>query len=147
MELRTIRRNKLKAQGKVVKHSAYTSQPLDAKKSVIGHFFPEEGNEFYEQIRKLNQRDQEIIAKEEPAQEEVKALEPHEDDKWLHNDLDIDTYRYWCQANSSLESLKKVRRQWDYYLTDTNKSNDMKVPLTMVQPAPPSNWIWATVLV
>ncbi|KAJ2961688.1 hypothetical protein NQZ79_g3049 [Umbelopsis isabellina] len=125
LELRTIRRNKLKAQG---------------------HFFPEEGNEFYEQIRKLNQKDQEIIKQDEPAEEEVETVEPHEDDKWLHNDLDFDTYKYWCQANSSLESLRKVRRQWDYYLTDTNKNNDMMVPLTMVQPSPPSNWIWATVL-
>ncbi|KAG2175044.1 hypothetical protein INT43_006106 [Umbelopsis isabellina] len=126
LELRTIRRNKLKAQG---------------------HFFPEEGNEFYEHIRKLNQMGQESIKQDEPAEEEVIALKPHEDDQWLHNDLDFDTYKYWCQGNSSLESLRKVRRQWDYYLTDTNKTNDMKVPLTMVQPAPPSNWIWATVLV
>jgi hypothetical protein len=120
---------------------------LSKTTSSIGHFFPEEGNEFYEQIRRLNQREEKSIKQDEGVEQEVEKFKPHEDDKWLHNGLDFETYKYWCQAYGSLESLRRVRRQWDYYLSDAGKNNDMKVPLTWVQPSPPSSWIWATVLV
>lgn len=70
----------------------------------------------------------------------------HEDDKWIHQDLDTNSYNYWCQASSSLDSLKRIRRQWDYYVSNSSGDIDEKLPPTWVQPSPPSNWVWATVL-
>ncbi|KAH8554780.1 hypothetical protein BGW37DRAFT_481031 [Umbelopsis sp. PMI_123] len=126
LELRTLRRKKLKAQG---------------------HFFPDEGNEYFEQIRKLNeQAPLSPSTEDEPVDEEINVVPVHEDDKWVHSPLDMDAYSYWCQGNKSLDSLKRVRNQWDYYLSNTSSDIDSKVPPTWVNPSPPSSWVWATVL-
>ncbi|KAI8581324.1 hypothetical protein K450DRAFT_232509 [Umbelopsis ramanniana AG] len=126
LELRAIRRRKLKAQG---------------------HFFPEEGNEFFERIRQLNEQVPSSPSTEnEPIEQEVISVPVHEDDKWLHVPLDMNSYSYWCQGNRSLDALQRVRNQWDYYLSTNSSEIGSKVPPTWVNPSPPSNWVWATVL-
>jgi hypothetical protein len=82
----------------------------------------------------------------EPIEQEKNDVPVHEDDKWLHVPLDMHSYSYWCQGNSSLDALKRVRNQWDYYLSTTSNDTGRKVPPTWVNPSPPSNWVWATVL-
>ncbi|KAI9280610.1 hypothetical protein BC943DRAFT_340121 [Umbelopsis sp. AD052] len=126
LELRAIRRRKLKAQG---------------------HFFPEEGNEFFERIRQLNEQVPSSPSTDnEPIEQEVISVPVHKDDKWLHVPLDMNSYNYWCQGNRSLDALKRVRNQWDYYLSTNSSELGSKVPPTWVNPSPPSNWVWATVL-
>lgn len=122
---------------------------LEAK----GHFFAEDGNQFYEQVQKLNATNEiklEQIVHEPSSTNLAKAekLVVHSEDKWRKIAIDKTAYSYWCQSDQSLDALLKNRRMWDQYILHDSPDNDLihKVPPTFVDPAPPANWIWASYL-
>ncbi|KAI8145037.1 hypothetical protein BJV82DRAFT_577297 [Fennellomyces sp. T-0311] len=126
IQLRNIRRKKLEAKG---------------------HFFPEEGNEFFEKIKAWNAEHEEGEQILERDRSKDTPLFVHPDDHWEQEPLDTTAYGHWSQGFQEIDSLRRVRNQWDYYLDDgPNESIEAKVPPTWVPPAPPSNWIWATCL-
>lgn len=122
---------------------------LEAK----GHFFAEDGNQFYEQVQKWNEAN-EMEQKQkvdEPCPTKLakpEKLVVHSEDKWRNIPIDKKAYSYWCQSDQSLDALLRNRRMWDQYILHDNPDNDLiyKVPPTFVDPAPPANWIWASYL-
>lgn len=110
-----------------------------------GHFFPETGDDFYAKIQEQEERqspnDQESCHEEE----EEKQLYIHPDDQWHNTGLDHKAYAYWCQGDQDVDTLRRIRNQWDGYLVEQEDAGT-KIPPTWVKPAPPSNWVWATSL-
>ncbi|KAI7903449.1 uncharacterized protein BX663DRAFT_551182 [Cokeromyces recurvatus] len=110
-----------------------------------GHFFADEGNQFFNQIKEWNEQQKHEAAPEK------KQLIIHQDDVWRDAPIDKEAYSYWCEADQSLEALLKIRRLWDQYIL-FNSSNDLederlyKVPPTFLTPSPPANLIWASYL-
>lgn len=123
----------------------------------LGHFFPEEGNEFFEKVRAWNERQdaEQVVQDDNEQAESEKMLYVHPEDKWQHMPLDETAYRFWCQGIQSTQNLLRIRKLWDYHLVQddedaaapyTLSSRLEKVPPTWVTPSPPANWIWATYL-
>jgi hypothetical protein len=122
-----------------------------------GHFFADDGNQFFNQIKawhESNTASQEEEEKEDTSVVETeelpkKELTIHKDDVWQHTDIDQVAYKYWLEADQSIDALLKVRRLWDQYiLLEEEQANDRlhKVPPTFVTPEPPANGIWASYL-
>lgn len=110
---------------------------LEAK----GHFFPEEGDAFYEQVKELNEKKSTGEEEKEQEEEQEVGLIIDPKDKWNSYDVDEKAYRFWtCQT---VDSLLKVRRMWDQYIIDQDGD---KVPPTFVSPSAPANYIWASYL-
>ncbi|KAG2237716.1 hypothetical protein BDF21DRAFT_452295 [Thamnidium elegans] len=134
-QLRNLRRKKLEAKG---------------------HFFADDGNQFFNQVKKWhesNQKEQQRLEEEEyglikEEQKPSKKLTVHKQDVWRHMSIDKTAYRYWCESDQSLEALLRNRRLWDQYIITDSKDNDLihKVPPTFIPPPPPANWIWASYL-
>lgn len=132
LQLRDLRRKRLEAQG---------------------HFFPETGDDFYAKIQeqeKRQPRNDESPYQEEEEQEE-KQLYIHPDDHWHNTGLDHKAYAYWCQGEQDVDTLRRIRNQWDGYLVEEEEEEEeesagTKIPPVWVEPGPPSNWIWATAL-
>ncbi|KAL1930271.1 hypothetical protein VTP01DRAFT_1425 [Rhizomucor pusillus] len=133
-ELRRIRRKRLEAQG---------------------HFFPEEGNEFFEKVKAWHEKpsaEQTLQEDDNEQSDSDRTLYVHPEDKWQRLPLDESAYGYWCQGIQSAQNLLRIRKQWDYYIVDNNENNNTrfsllgKVPPTWVTPSPPANWVWATYL-
>ncbi|KAI9277025.1 hypothetical protein BDA99DRAFT_532109 [Phascolomyces articulosus] len=125
---------------------------LEAK----GHFFSEDGNEFFEKVKSWNaeQENQKLVEEKEFPTNEEKTLYIHPEDKWNNKGLfDKKAYEYWSQGYQNTDNLRRIRTHWDYYIYDNvdesngNSSRQDKIPPTWVPPAPPSSWIWATHLV
>ncbi|KAI8978021.1 hypothetical protein BDB01DRAFT_800428 [Pilobolus umbonatus] len=108
-----------------------------------GHFFPDEGNAFYEKVKEWNEQNQKPVEVEDVNKKVI-----DEQDVWNNKPLDENAYLYWCEANQSTTSLLRIRKQWDYYLSQNKESESihMKVPPIWVLPSPPANWVWATCL-
>lgn len=119
-----------------------------------GHFFADEGNDFFNKVKDWNQAndtiqlDQTQQTQQQP--QEKKQLVIHPQDSWHHRPIDKTAYNYWCGSDQLLDTLLNTRRLWDQYISldSTHKSNDNlhKVPPTFVPPAPPANAIWASYL-
>ena len=121
LQLRDLRRKRLEAQG---------------------HFFPETGDDFYAKIQEQEERHS---SKDGIYEEEEKQLYINPDDYWHNTSLDHKAYSYWCQGEQDVDTLRRIRNQWDGYLVE-DESTGTKIPPVWVEPAPPSNWIWATSL-
>ncbi|KAI7849285.1 hypothetical protein BDC45DRAFT_277352 [Circinella umbellata] len=125
---------------------------LEAK----GHFFAEDGNDFFEQVKSWNvtRENQQLFEQENydngTQQSKEKALYIHPDDKWNDNKnvLDLKAYTYWSQGIQNTDTLRRIRNQWDCYNinSDDSSTKEHKIPPIWVPPAPPSNWIWASYL-
>ena len=122
---------------------------------VKGHFFADEGNDFFEKVKlwnitqnnkQLSEREDDVNGKQ---RSEETALYIHPGDKWNNNKymFDINAYTYWSQGIQNTDNLRRIRNQWDYYnVNDDSSTIADKVPSIWVPPAPPSNWVWASYL-
>jgi hypothetical protein len=149
--------NKLKAKIKELSRTILKLKQLrDSRRRKLelkGHFFADDGNRFFNQVREWHDSNQveeknkyEIY---EPLKiEPSKKLTIHKEDVWKHMPIDKQAYSYWCASDQSLEALLKNRRMWDQYISFESKGDDIihKVPPTFVSPAPPANSVWASYL-
>ncbi|KAI9493109.1 hypothetical protein BDB00DRAFT_824435 [Zychaea mexicana] len=141
-------KSKIRKLSKLVENLTQLRNIRRKRLQVKGHFFPEDGNKFFERIKILNDEQSSQELPEEEDRPEEKALYVHPDDSWTKSDLDSRVYKYWGQAYQTTNDLRRIRNQWDYFLYEGSSSSiESKVPPTWVPPAPPSNWIWATYLV
>ncbi|ORZ01732.1 hypothetical protein BCR43DRAFT_503225 [Syncephalastrum racemosum] len=109
---------------------------LEAK----GHFFPEEGNTFFNQVKaSVAQADQQGEQQEVGTDETAPPAYVHPEDRWQSMDLDKVAYAHWAQGYQDAESLKRIRTQWDCFLSQ----DGTRIPPTWVPPAPPANAAWA----
>lgn len=115
-----------------------------------GHFFAEDGNQFFNKVKAWHEssathEDEQDIVVAEPSKKELTI---HKEDTWQHTEIDKVAYKYWCEADQSLDALLKVRRLWDQYilLGEQAENRLQKVPPTFVMPGPPANSIWASYL-
>ncbi|KAI9244659.1 hypothetical protein BY458DRAFT_101014 [Sporodiniella umbellata] len=112
-----------------------------------GHFFAEDGDDFFNKIKESHEQQQ-----QEQGEETIgpgKDLTVHEQDIWKDQEVEKEAYRYWCESIQSLDALLRTRRQWDKYIVNTEmdeRDPTGKIPPGFVVPSPPANWIWATYL-
>lgn len=119
-----------------------------------GHFFAEDGNQFFNQVEEWHKSNQVKQQKDKNEEYESINIKPskkltiNKEDTWKHMSIDKKAYSYWCASDQSLEVLLKNRRMWDQYILFDSIDNDIihKVPPTFVIPAPPANSIWASYL-
>lgn len=154
-ELRRIRRKRLEAQGEISCFCNLASPFLFLIIFLLGHFSPEEGNEFFEKVKAWHEKpsaEQTLQEDDNEQSDSDRTLYVHPEDKWQRLPLDESAYGYWCQGIQSAQNLLRIRKQWDYYIVDNNENNNTrfsllgKVPPTWVTPSPPANWVWATYL-
>ncbi|KAG0168050.1 hypothetical protein DFQ28_010596 [Apophysomyces sp. BC1034] len=108
--------------------------------SAQGHFFPEEGNEFFDKIKAWHEQEEK---QEEGKKKPDETWSIHSDDHWQHMPLDKKAYRFWTSGN--LERLRRTRQDWDQYLVHQDVVGpEAKIPPKFVEPVPPANWVWAT---
>jgi hypothetical protein len=53
---------------------------------------------------------------------------------------------FYQQAQWDLNSLISIRKQWDRYLVSRETPEASQIPISFVNPSPPSDSIWATAL-
>lgn len=125
-QLRTLRRRKLESKG---------------------HFFADDGNQFFNKVRAWHEADASKEEYEVITEQKVhKKLWIDEADVWKDGQIDKSAYAYWCASDQSLDALLNNRRLWDQYIRDGDHDILHKVPPTFVTPAPPANGIWASYL-
>ncbi|CAO3596513.1 unnamed protein product [Absidia cylindrospora] len=127
---------------------------LEAK----GHFFPETGDAFYNRIKsevaaatttENSANDNSDNDDKDKFQHHQKTIQPHVQDKWNGQSLDMDAYGYWLQGWENVDKLRRIREQWDAYLISDGRTSSSrgltaasKIPPTMVSPSPPSSHLW-----
>jgi hypothetical protein len=148
-QLKSKIRELSKQLSKLTKLRDLRRKKLEAK----GHFFADDGNQFFNQVKAWYEsntafQEEKEEEKEEETESPKKGLTIHKDDAWQHIDIDQTAYKYWCEADQSLDALLKVRRLWDQYILLEERTDNRlhKVPPTFVTPAPPANSIWASYL-
>lgn len=125
---------------------------LEAK----GHFFPETGDAFYNKIKSAvssipTEHDSDDDG-DKQQDDHQKTIQPHAQDQWNDQPLDMDAYNYWLQGWGSVEELRRIRQQWDEYLVDDGTPSSVgltcasKIPPSMVSSSPPSSHLWARYL-
>lgn len=150
-------KTKIKELSRILSKLTQLSNLRRKKLEAKGHFFADDGNQFFNQVKawhesnqkeqeKLKEEKDEELLKEEPKPH--KKLVVHKEDVWRYRPIDKLAYKYWCESDQSLEALLKNRRLWDQYIVTDSKNTDPihKVPPTFVVPPPPANWIWASYL-
>ncbi|KAI9025163.1 hypothetical protein CLU79DRAFT_717862 [Phycomyces nitens] len=112
-----------------------------------GHFFPEEGNDFFNKVKAWHVATEEKDSTEQEEPSKETPLQIHPDDHW--NDLELDTmaYSYWAQGLQNTETLRRIRKLWDHNIHEEETAREAKIPPYWVEPSPPANWVWASCLV
>ncbi|KAG1462720.1 hypothetical protein G6F46_004003 [Rhizopus delemar] len=123
-----------------------------------GHFFADDGNDFFNKVKEWNEQQQQQQQQEREKEEEegkkeieqVKELVVDKQDKWKDMEIEKTPYAYWCESNQSIDALLRIRRLWDQYIINDDVIDERdprgKIPPTFVTPSPPANWVWATCL-
>ncbi|KAL0085772.1 hypothetical protein F4703DRAFT_1559198 [Phycomyces blakesleeanus] len=112
-----------------------------------GHFFPEEGNDFFNKVKAWHVATEEKDGTEQEETTTNTSLYIHPDDHWNVLGLDNMSYTYWSQGFQNTEALRRVRKLWDHYISEEETAREAKIPPYWVEPSPPANWVWASCLV
>ncbi|KAI7862278.1 hypothetical protein BDF14DRAFT_116448 [Spinellus fusiger] len=140
------KRTKIKDMSRLVSKITLLRNLRRQKLQNKGHFFPEEGNEFFNKIKAWNEAEEERDSTEQGVSLKEGQMKIHPQDQWQTQDLDLTAYRYWSHAYQSTDGLRHVRRLWDQWTTE-NAGREAKVPPFWIEPSPPANWVWASCLV
>ncbi|CAG8794998.1 4786_t:CDS:2, partial [Racocetra fulgida] len=144
-KLRDLRRERLKREGHYIKlNRKFIKKVLILQNfSLIGHFFPEEDDEFFNKIASLNdvmkieeaRLDQERNAAAEHKRNEAMDVGMKEREKERDP-----VYEYWHQAEFDIDTLISIRRQWDAFLVAPGTIGSSCVPPSFIDPSPPANY-------
>ncbi|KAG1448515.1 hypothetical protein G6F56_008920 [Rhizopus delemar] len=114
-----------------------------------GHFFAEDGNDFFNKIKEWHEQQQQQ-QEEKDMVGPAKELVVDKQDAWKdEGEIDQNAYKFWCESNQSLDALLRIRKHWDKYIMKNEmdeRDSTGKIPPTFVTPSPPANWIWASCL-
>ncbi|ORX78559.1 hypothetical protein K493DRAFT_321195 [Basidiobolus meristosporus CBS 931.73] len=127
LKLRDLRREKLKKEG---------------------HYFPEQEDPFFDQIRQLDEAIQQEGKQLEDATTEANESKRKEAIEARMKERGTDSiFEYYHQAKFDLDNLVHIRRQWDEYIVPRGTYGASRIPPRYVDPAPPGNHVWASCLV
>ena len=86
--------------------------------------------------------EQQTESRADDAEEAAPQAYVHPEDHWQSAELDKAAYAHWAQGYQDVESLKRIRTQWDCFLNQEGT----RIPPTWVPLAPPASAAWAAYL-